>query len=496
MSNAAPTPFSAFGTKKPESSSGGAAFPPMSAAAPKPFGAAASAKEEKKTTTAPSSSSAAAAAFPPMSSAAPKPFSASSSSVASVSVKSYLASSTWEKQLWGQVARFSKITSDTKRLSSNLKTSVVSAAFGSQIEEGSFHCQENLSHAENISGQHSEYRDLLVHLLSIQDDLRRQCEQSLGALTDRSSKKSLTATARKEPLDSGSQYKRQKILSKSHKVQYLLETTKQSLLLNKDMFSFPPNQRQAILRPSEYFNQLSSPQLPARRQSSQAANSIVFKSLTGQYERARNVLSLSESLQQAVDRLSSSTPRRARSLQTPDSRAKKVIAFTSNRKSISPLPTKHLGPMLSSKPEQSKSTSITDRHALLRSIAGDLSHRDKGPKSFHLANRMMTSSDSIPDWKSKGKCELMPSSRKQNCNTAGFSIASPVVKTLFSSPIAQSQTRQQWNTQTSATTSMLQVNMPSSLKEISASDAAKSALCKFQLSCCSTLFLFIHVTCH
>ena len=477
MSSAAPTPFSAFSTKKPDSSSGGAAFPPMSAAAPKPFGAAATKKEEeKKSTNATSSSSS--ASIPSMSATSMKHFSDSSAPVPSYSV-----SSSWEKQLWGQVTQFSEVLQNTKRFSTILKTSVVSTDFGAKIEEGVMNCQENLSHSEKFNSQYSEARELLVHLLSVQDDLRRQCEQSLAAIADRSSKKSLTVTARKEPLDSESQYKRQKILAKSHKVQDLLETTKQCLLLNKGMFSFPLNQHQAILRPSEYFNQMSSPMPPARRQSSQSANSTVFKSLTDQYDRARNIHALSESLGQAVDRLSSSTPRRARTHhQTPDSRAKKASSLTSIRKSISPLPTKHLGPMLSAKAQQSQSTSITEHNDLLRSIAGDLSRRDRDPKSFHLANRMMASSNSIPDWKSKGKSELMPSSRKQKANAVSLSTASPVVKTLFSSPIAGSQTRKQWSTKTSATTSMLQVKIPSNLKEISASDAAKSALCKCKLS--------------
>jgi hypothetical protein len=425
-----------------------------------------------------------------MSFAAPKPFggeatkneiSSKPSSTSSVATTfSYTVSTVFEKQLWEQVTQFSKLTNGTNNLQTNIKSAVVTHEFETEIKDVAFNCQEQFSYTDIINSQYSDIRERLVQLVSVQDDLARQQKESQVAINDQIAQKSLTMTARKEPLDAESQMKRNLILSKCLKVQNLIETLEECISLNRDIFIFSSNQHQEPLRPSVYFNQISSPKQPPRRQTSQSANNALFKSLTGQYDKARDIHAVSESLQRSVTRLSES--RQTSRRQTPVSQHTRSPIVTSARKSISPLPTKNIASLLSSKSKPPKISSVSESNALLRCIAGDLS-LPSVPKSFYLANRMTTANSvAIPEWRSKGKNELLTSSRAKDTKSSEISRTShtsPVVKTLFSSPIAGSQPRSQWSMQANTASSSLKVNIPTSLKEVHVSDAAKIALTKF-----------------
>lgn len=381
----------------------------------------------------------------------------------------------YEKQLWEQVAEFSKLTSDASSLQSDIRTAVVAPELEEKISELLSRCQEKLSHVNNIHIDKSDDQERLIHLLGVQDDLCRQHQQARNAIHDQSSKESFSMAARKEPLDAVSQSSRRRILSKCCNVQRLLESSEQCLSLNKYLFG---SQHRAPLRPSEYFNQLTNSS-PIIRHPSQSANNAIFKSLKGQYDRTLNIDTLSKTLQQSVTRLSESHPHRLNRHQTTESQVKRASAVISGRKSISPLPTKHITSLFSSQKTKPMTPSSMEYNSLLRRIADDLSHsaQDRGVKIFHLANRKPYSSTGVSDWKSKGKNELLPSTRKKEHIMERKQNSSPVVKTLFSSPIAGTQSRPQWSTQSNvAPSGKLVVNIPTSLKEIHASDAAKTAL--------------------
>ena len=89
-----------------------------------------------------------------------------------------------------------------------------------------------------------------------------------------------------------------------------------------------------------------------------------------------------------------------------------------------------------------------------------------------------TNQTRIPDWRSKGKNELFSNSKADQKNIVPQSLAaSPaVVKTLFSSPTADTKARSDWNTSSERDKSLLKVNIPQKLKHIEHADAAKSAL--------------------
>eukprot|EP00804_Cyclotella_cryptica_P018819 CCRYP_018694-RF/>CCRYP_018694-RF protein AED:0.08 eAED:0.23 QI:0/0.28/0.25/1/0.57/0.62/8/398/3234 len=518
MSASSPTPFSSFGAKEEASasSSTSSSFPPMSAIAPKPFGSAASAPKKEEESK-PASSG---AAFPPMSASAPKPFSSSAASSGSgfphmsassptpfssfgakeeasasssmsssfppihstkaiwekqaapsaiVSISSYVVFSNYEKQLWEQVSQFRNSLYDARCLPVNPKTSIIE----SKIEKVTHHCQERISFADQLSELNADIRNRLVYLFSVEDDLLRQHKAAKNSINDQISKKDHSFTARNEPLDAEAEMKRRGILSKCIDVQNLLLMTKQCLSLNTEIFSSSSNHHQEPLRPSEYFNQWSFPKPSSRRQTSLTANNAIFRSLTAQYDRARDLHSSSETLQQSVSSLSESAKHSARL--TPVSRTKRAPTSASVRRSISPLPTKHFVSSLNKK-TPSTISSIVGQNSLMRDIISALqSHPCNSAKLFYLAKRRSsTRSIGIPDWKSKGKNELMPSSRPPA--TKVVHNTSPVAKTLFSSPIAGRKARAEWSTKSASASSTLQFNIPKNLQEINVTDAAKAAL--------------------
>eukprot|EP00804_Cyclotella_cryptica_P018820 CCRYP_018694-RD/>CCRYP_018694-RD protein AED:0.05 eAED:0.20 QI:0/0.33/0.42/1/0.66/0.71/7/398/3423 len=452
MSASSPTPFSSFGAKKEASASSSmsSSFPPMSAIAPKPFGSAAS--------------------------AFPKPFSMSiinqekqAAPSAIVSISSYVVFSNYEKQLWEQVSQFRNSLYDARCLPVNPKTSIIE----SKIEKVTHHCQERISFADQLSELNADIRNRLVYLFSVEDDLLRQHKAAKNSINDQISKKDHSFTARNEPLDAEAEMKRRGILSKCIDVQNLLLMTKQCLSLNTEIFSSSSNHHQEPLRPSEYFNQWSFPKPSSRRQTSLTANNAIFRSLTAQYDRARDLHSSSETLQQSVSSLSESAKHSARL--TPVSRTKRAPTSASVRRSISPLPTKHFVSSLNKK-TPSTISSIVGQNSLMRDIISALqSHPCNSAKLFYLAKRRSsTRSIGIPDWKSKGKNELMPSSRPPA--TKVVHNTSPVAKTLFSSPIAGRKARAEWSTKSASASSTLQFNIPKNLQEINVTDAAKAAL--------------------
>jgi hypothetical protein len=378
----------------------------------------------------------------------------------------YTVTSKYEKQLWEQVAQFSKLTRDAKNLQSELKNAVISPELESEIKQAASKCQEHLSNANNFSQQHSDAKERLVYLLSVHDDLNRQNKVSMNSINDQVEKKSLTLVARKEPLDADSQLRRQNILSKCHKVQSLLETSEQCLSLNKEVFTL--SSKQKPIRPSEYFNQISSPKPSGHRQTVQSANSAILLTLKQQYEKCQDMSSRSETMKQSVTRLSDHPNHR----QVPDSSVKKTRRITSARKSISPLPTKHIASLLSST-KKSKAVSTLESHNVLRSFANEVS-QNHCCKSHHLRTASSRPAP-IPDWRSKGKNELLPNSRKQEMHVTNQQ-SSPVVRSLFSSPVASSH---RWNSPSTQSSTALQINIPTNLKEINSADAAKSALAKF-----------------
>merc|ERR1711957_340783 len=86
-----------------------------------------------------------------------------------------------------------------------------------------------------------------------------------------------------------------------------------------------------------------------------------------------------------------------------------------------------------------------------------------------------STSQAIPDWRSKGKNELLSNSKA--VLTPRPLAVSPVVKTLF--PVTETKARPDWNTTSEAENVLLRVNIPQKLNQINHADAAKTALAKF-----------------
>jgi len=484
MSATAPSPFGAF-SKKDESkpavkSSSGAAFPPMSAAAPKPFGGF-SKKDEKK----PAEKSSSGAAFPPMSAAAPQPH-GSAAFKQKQSDLSFSVSSRYEAELWDQVNRFSVMTSNAKKLRHEA-ASCIASDMGNDIETMVNKYQGKLSDAELSKDNNTAIVKRLRHLFSVQDDLDRQKKESNLAIKEQNTNQASSLNlARKEPLDAESEKMRRSLVSKCHRVQNLMYTVESRLALNKEIFSCTAGNQQDTLRASDYFNQWSRSEPIGRQQTAKGATNAMFKSLTSGYDRVRNFDSFVKHLSEKSSSLSKSHESNGRELHRSGvKRAKNKSRLGS---SISPRPTSHLISPLRSriKPSDVRS-SILERQKALRGMRNELAGAvsDFSSKTFYLRGQLVTRDSSssqtmIPDWRSKGRNELFSNSKAQQTSLVTKSLAaSPVVKTLFSSPTTGMKARSEWNTSSELEKALLRVNIPQKLKQVEASDAAKKALAKF-----------------
>ena len=508
MSKAAPSPFSAF-SKKDESKPSSTAFPPMSTAAPKPFGASFGKKEEFKAAAKPPSS---AAAFPPMSAAAPKPFgasfgkkeefkaavkppssaaslppisaaapkpigatSSSSSTSASTAGRSFSVSSKYEAEIWDQVNRFAKKTSNAKKLQREA-SSCIPSNLANNIDTMVNKYQENLSKSELHKDHNAAVNKRILQLFSIQDDLTRQKRESNLAIEEQTSEAASSTLARKEPLDAESEKMRRLIVSKCHKVQDNISTVEDRIMLNKAIFNCSAGNRRNI-RPSEYFNQSSKSQAIGREQKVKDANTALFKSLMGGYDRVRDLKPVVEELSKESTELSNSQNQR----ELHQSGAKRTK--TKNRLGSSPMPRSNLmSPLRSVRRQKSapSRTSILEDSKSLRQLSSDL-QLNPLPKTFYLRGQMRplsTETKKIPDWRSKGRNELYSSTKPAQTSIVSQPVAaSPAVaKNLFSSPLSTTKARSDWSKTSERDRGLLKVNIPQKLKTIDSADAAKAAL--------------------
>ena len=483
MSTAAPKPFGAsFGKKeefkaaaKPPSSA--AAFPPMSAAAPKPFGASFGKKEEFKAAVKPPSG---AASFPPISAAAPKPIgatSSSSSTSASTAGRSFSVSSKYEAEIWDQVNRFAKKTSNAKKLQREA-SSCIPSNLANNIDTMVNKYQENLSKSELHKDHNAAVNKRILQLFSIQDDLTRQKRESNLAIEEQTSEAASSTLARKEPLDAESEKMRRLIVSKCHKVQDNISTVEDRIMLNKAIFNCSAGNRRNI-RPSEYFNQSSKSQAIGREQKVKDANTALFKSLMGGYDRVRDLTPVVEELSKESTELSNSQNQR----ELHQSGAKRTK--TKNRLGSSPMPRSNLmSPLRSVRRQKSapSRTSILEDSKSLRQLSSDL-QLNPLPKTFYLRGQMRplsTETKKIPDWRSKGRNELYSSTKPAQTSIVSQPVAaSPAVaKNLFSSPLSTTKARSDWSKTSERDRGLLKVNIPQKLKTIDSADAAKAALGK------------------
>ena len=510
--------------KDAEKSSSNAAFPPMSTAAPKnPF------------STTPASGS----AFPPMSATAPTPFGSSLrkedfkdknstlpmpfsglgiTSTASTNnalqrdswtmmlrddaervtekqmqhEKNLYAASKYEAELWGQVNHFSEKIATAKRLQKEA-LSYISSDLEADIEKMVNVYQEKISNAGLFNDQNAVLQKRLIYLVSLQDDLDRQKKLSIRAMEEQTEEQTTSNLARKEPLDAGSEKIRRTIVSKCHKVQTLMTTVESRLLLNKSIFSCSADHRQDTLRPSDYFNQWSRTLPVSREQTAKGATNALFKTLTSGYDRVRDFASFVQFISDKSIALSASHesprpgPRQSGAKRTPI----KSKMGSSSRLSISPHPSSHLAsPLISRRTPSDMRSSILERQKSLRQMNIKLS-RDHSAgcstsKIFYMRGHIMSRNSSssqarIPEWRSRGKNQLFSNSRAEQMSIIPRALAaSPAVaKTLFSSPIAGTKARNDWNTASEREKAILNVNIPKKLMTIEYADAAKKALGKF-----------------
>ena len=493
MSNAAPkNPFSA---SKPSSSSSAAAFPPMSKSAPKPFGVGTTKNDadttKSKTTT---------ASFPPMSATSPKPFGGIGSTTSTVApattttnnplknekkkeqpAQTFSVSSEYEAELWQQVSKFHEKTTMAKKLQQEVN-SCIPSDLQEDIDSLVSTYQEKLSNSELFKSQNTNIQKRLLQLFSIQDDLTRQKKQSHIAIKEQTSDQPSSNLVSKEPLDAESEKKRRAIVSKCNKVQSLISTVEDRLSMNKEIFSCS-TEAQDEVRPSDYFNQWSrSPPPKSRKQTAKGATTFLLKSLTTGYDKVRDFDSFSQHISEQATQLKESQESKNQGTANK-SVAKRTTIKTrlGSRTIISPRPTSHLRSPLTrrSKPGTTNETSILERHKCLRQMNNTLFNDDRTAKTFYLRGQMGNANQSaMPDWRSKGKNELLSTSKATMTNLVPKlnTTSSAVAKTLFSSPMAGTTARSDW---TSGDQGLLKINIPQQLKQINHADAAKEALSKF-----------------
>jgi len=424
-------------------------------------------------------------AFSNVSKNALKTLTATSSSGTSFAVQQeqpnliFSVSSRYEGELWDQVNRFSTMTSNAKELQSEAALLCATSDLGNDIEKMANKYREKISNAGHFKDHNKAIHKRLHHLLSVQDDLDRQKKESNLAIKEQfTEQESSLNLARKEPLDAESEKMRRAIVSKCHQVQNLISTVESRLTLNKEIFSCSAGNQQDTLRASDYFNQRSQP--VGRQQTTKGATHALFKSLTSAYDRVRDFSKDVDYLSDEALRLYESQDNSTQEL--PQSCVKRIKNKSGLRKNISPRPTSHLTSPLTNRrkpPLSSMPTSLLQRQNSLRRLAKELSGETGGgssPKTFFLRGQMIpqgSSASLIPDWRSKGKNELY---KAEQTSIVPQSLAvSPVVKTLFSSPISGTKARSDWNT----TSACLRVNIPQKLRQVDVADAAKVALAKF-----------------
>jgi len=392
--------------------------------------------------------------------------------------KTFSVSSQYEATLWDQVYRFLVKYSFVKDIRQHVK-GCISADLEADIETLVNKYQEQISNATFFEEQNADIKERLVYLFSVQDDLDRQKREAYTAIEEQTSKKTSSLLARKEPLNAECELQRRNIVAKCHEVQNLLSMVESRLSLNKEIFSCAADSHGDTLRPSYYFDQWSSSKPVGRTQTSKTATNAMFKSLTGGYDRVRELQSVVDSLSQKSISMSEANASNKSCGST--SAAKRKSRLVSSHKNMSPLPRKILtSPLAAKRLTQKDNKSFMKRQSLLRSIASDLFNKVHASKDFSLANRGSSAKGvPIPDWKSKGQNQLLPISRPQESRIVSKSAASPVAKTLFSSPLAGAKARPEWSIASERDTALLKVNIPQKLNEIDASDAAKSALAKF-----------------
>ncbi|KAL3799320.1 hypothetical protein ACHAW5_001257 [Stephanodiscus triporus] len=543
MSATAPTPFSAFSKKEDvkdsEKSSSNAAFPPMSTAAPKnPFSAKPASggafppisatgsstfdsfiKKEEVCKETNSTSATLFSGFGSASNESPnnalKRDMLTTSTSADKSdfggllrngakilteeqkqpVQMFCVSSKYEAELWDQVNRFSEKTANAKRLQKE-----ASSCIPSDLESGIEHMvklyQEKISNAELLNDQNTAIQKRLIHLVSIQDDLDRQKKLSLRAIEEQTTEHTASNLVRKEPLDAESEKMRRTIVSKCHKVQNLMSMIEIRISLNKAIFSCSTDHRQDTLRPCDYFNQWSRTPPISREQTARGATNALFKTLTSGYDRVRDFASFVQYISEKATTLSASHestrsgPRQSGSKRTP---IKTQLGSSLNSR-ISPLSTRHLvSPMISRRNPSDMRSSILERQKSLRQMTRELSRELSDgcstSKIFYMRRQIISrnscnSQARIPDWRSKGKNQLFSNSKSEQMTIIPKALAaSPAVaKTLFSSPIAGTKARNDWNTTSEREKAILNVNVPKKLMTIEYADAAKQALAKFGMT--------------
>jgi len=456
-------------------------FPPISAAVPKPFGASGVGSASSTSSSSVSKSD-------------PRTATTHSNLGSSVAEKqkqpNFSVSSRYEAELWDQVNRFSIKTSTAKKLQCEA-TSCITSDLENDIENMVNKYQEKISNAGLFNDQDAAIQKRLLHLFSVQDDLDRQKKESNLAIKEQTTKQTSSSNvARKEPLDAESEKMRRAIVSKCHKVQNRISTVESRLALNKDIFSCSAGNQHDTLRASDYFNQLSRAQPMVRQQTAKGATSALFKSLTSGYNMVRDFDSFVKHISEKSTSLSESHESKNQGVrQSGVKRAKnKSRLGSSSRASISPRPTSHLtSPLTSRRKPSHVRSSILERQKSLRQMTNELSGETGGcsSKTFYLRGQMMTRDSStsqtmIPDWRSKGKSELFSNSKAEQKSLIPKSLTvSPVVKTLFSSPIPGTKARPDWNTSSERDKPLLRVNIPQKLKQVEHADAAKVALAKF-----------------
>jgi len=395
--------------------------------------------------------------------------------------QNFSVSSEYEAELWQQVSKFHEKTTMAKKLQQEVR-SCIPSDLQEDIDSLVSTYQEKLSNSELFKSQNTDIQKRLLQLFSIQDDLTRQKKQSHIAIKEQMSGQPSSNPVTKEPLDAESEKKRRAIVSKCNKVQSLISTVEDRLSMNKEIFSCSIETQDEI-RPSDYFNQWSrSPPPKSRTQTAKGATTFLFKSLTTGYDKVRDFDSFAQHISEQATQLKESQESKNQGT-VNKSVAKRTTIKTrlGSRTIISPRPTSHLRSPLTrrSKPGTTNETSILERHKCLRQMNNTLSNDDRTAKTFYLRGQMGNANQStIPDWRSKGKNELLSTSKATTTNLVPkLNTTSPAVaKTLFSSPMAGTTARSDW---TSGDQGLLKINIPQQLKQINHADAAKEALSKF-----------------
>jgi len=412
-------------------------------------------------------------------------------------VSKYEAATEYEAELWRGVVEFDKSLSSVNDLAKSLtdtKLSKENAALEQKIERMIDTCDQARSMAMAVDDKVATQSDRAVFLLSRKDDLQRQISEAERLINQQLRAQEGGSLLRDQPLDAETEKTRRHLASSALETQHSIANVKDRLCLLRDVL-----QARETKPPRSAFSFGSPRNAPDHKLKAQ--RSLKQGVLRG-YERAQQLSKTAEELQQRVKEAADAIPG-----------ASGASAPTSARKSrsrITPLPVNFTSPTAMAKRQAQKKAAAATKEtedigkkqsAVENAIrALSQSHHSVSVKKF--SRRGIIGSDpsqlrggDAGDWRAKGATsQLMGSTTATPLPKMGALVSAATTpssstpsRSLFTPPPASSTGKGRsadWNAKTDIDQSKFNslqasLQMPSTVKTITSTDAARRALQPF-----------------